>query len=102
MPFIIQCPYSKCRMYNLLEDSARDTKVECLVCKGTIKVDASGSGERPPSSTGDSEPGSAPSPPRAHGQNVTNCPQCATPLRVPPNAKGKSIRCPRCQTVFSP
>ena len=102
MPFIIQCPYSHCKMYNLLEDSSRGTRVECLVCKGTIKVDASGSGERPPSASNAGGAGSAPPLPHAHGQNVTNCPQCDTPLRVPPNAKGKSIKCPRCQKVFSP
>jgi predicted Zn finger-like uncharacterized protein len=100
MPFIIQCPYRKCRKFNLLEDTARGTQVECLVCKGLIKVDASGAGERPEASS----PGHQPARPTPHAQrqNIANCPRCGTLLRVPPNAAGKNVKCPRCQTIFAP
>jgi hypothetical protein len=100
MPFIIQCPYPKCRKFNLLEDSARGTKVECLICKGPINVDASGSGEHPqepPSPRESRQPT-----PSAQRQQIANCPTCGSLLRVPPAGKGKSIKCPRCQTVFAP
>src|SRR5690348_17294432 len=29
-----------------------------------------------------------------------SCPQCSQTLRVPDTAVGKSVRCPKCQTVF--
>lgn len=100
MPFIIQCPYPKCRMFILLEDDARGKKVECLLCKGMINVDASesgGHGQPPPQ-----REASAPATPSAQRQPITTCPKCSTLLRVPPEGEGQMIRCARCQTVFTP
>lgn len=94
MPFIIQCPYPKCRKFILLEDDTRGAKVECVLCKGMINVDASGSGnqrERPAQAT-----------PSAQRQPIATCPKCNTLLRVPPASEGQKIKCGRCETVFTP
>jgi predicted Zn finger-like uncharacterized protein len=31
---------------------------------------------------------------------TTNCPGCSTKVRVPDTLLGKSVKCPKCQTVF--
>ncbi len=98
MPFIVQCPHPDCAKYMLLEDAARGARVECLVCKRLIQVDASASGifSRPPEPE-TPEPGL---PPTARRHKVAHCPQCAGPMRVPPNQQGKKIQCPHCAHVF--
>jgi LSD1 subclass zinc finger protein len=119
MPFIIQCPYSECGKFMLLEDSDRGSTVKCLVCKKPIKLDPTNSGEGPAaaspglSSLGPAAPqAAAPKPavtPSAPGpaaaataqrQTVRTCPKCNTPLKVPAGAEKQRIRCPRCQNVF--
>ncbi len=100
MPFIVQCPYPKCRKFILLEDDTRGTKVQCLLCKGMINVDASGSGEQresPPQRQGPTQ-----ATPSAQRQPIATCPKCSTLLRVPPASEGQKIKCARCQTVFAP
>jgi len=88
----------------LLEDSARGGRVECLLCKRRIEVDASGSGsasgERPKVPPLPKMPG--PTAPTAERQKILNCPKSNSPLRVPPGHEGKPLRCPRCRKVFKP
>mgnify|MGYP001072873869 CR=1 FL=1 len=102
MPFIVQCPHPDCKKYMLLEDSSRGARVECLVCKRLIQVDPSGADER-----SDQRPDERDLPPalaeaalRARQQRIAQCPQCAGPMRVPPNHQGKRIQCPHCKHVF--
>jgi len=102
MPFIVQCPHPDCAKYMLLEDAARGARVECLVCKRLLQVDASGSGTvstrspAPPSSVA----GGGPVPPTVRRHRVAHCPQCNGPMRVPPTHQGKAIQCPHCNHVF--
>ncbi len=96
MPFIVQCPHPDCQKHMLLEDHVRGTVVECMVCRKTIQLDPSGSGERtkPPP-----VPGSA-ALPVAKREKIAACPKCSTPLRLPPAEQGQSIKCPVCKDVF--
>jgi ribosomal protein S27E len=98
MPFIVQCPHPDCKKYQLLEDSARGERVECLVCKRLIQVDPSGAEERPAEPS--LPPALAQAALRAQRQRVAHCPQCSGPMRVPPNHEGKRIQCPHCKHVF--
>jgi hypothetical protein len=115
MTFIVQCPHPDCRKYMLLEDAARGTKVDCLICRKKIEVDSSGSGDRQkapplpqrppprPSPSGISrETAGSETPPPVVRQKIVNCPQCSAPLRLPPEAVGKALKCPRCSHVFKP
>jgi hypothetical protein len=98
MPFIVQCPHPDCRKYMLLEDAARGTQVECLVCKRLIHVDPSSaedSAESPPLPHALAEAAM-----RAQRQRIAHCPQCQGPMRVPPGREGKRIQCPHCKHVF--
>jgi hypothetical protein len=127
MPFIVQCPHTKCGHFMLLEETARGAKVACLVCKKPIEIDpSSGSGEHqqqspPPSPTPLPKPAPwAPSPtpsptpaasrspaavpPHVKRERIATCPnpECKQPLRLPPHYRDQPIRCPRCGQVFTP
>ncbi len=95
MPFIVQCPHPDCAKYMLLEDVARGARVECLICKRLLQVDASGPGLLSPKS-----PAARSSPPTVPRHRVAHCPQCNGPMRVPPTHQGKAIQCPHCNHVF--
>ena len=95
----------------LLEDDTRGTSVECLLCKGSIRVDASASGSQVVAG-GAAQPGAGQlhaAKPQAAAeaikptvqQKVVNCANaaCNTPLKVPPHAK--AIKCPKCGNVFN-
>jgi hypothetical protein len=124
MPFIVQCPHAECRKYMLLEDEVRGTTVICLLCSRAIRVDASGSdshhgqpGSEKPAPPAAAPPAAAPPPaaaappkpsaPAAALQSdqkvIVNCPnpQCRSPLKVAPSAKGTKLRCPKCKGVFT-
>jgi hypothetical protein len=128
MPFIVQCPHTKCGRFMLLEDSARGARVACLVCKGAIEIDpSSGSGEHQqaplpapsplptpapkpapwapsptpaPTPSGFRAPAAAPPPVKR--ERIAACPKCNAPLRLPPHYRDQPIRCPRCSHVFTP
>ncbi len=109
MPFIVQCPHAECRKFMLLEDEVRGTTVNCLLCSRPIRVDAAGSGD-PKQVTGNKPAASPPSQhsvPAAALQSdqkvIVNCPnpQCRSPLKVSPSAKGTQLRCPKCKQVFT-
>ena len=89
MPFIIQCPYEDCGKYMLLEDSVRGTEVKCLICKHTIKLHDPGE---------DSSPGAV----AEHPYAVRTCGQCGANMRIPSEAVGKPVRCPKCEFVTPP
>ena len=100
MPFIVQCPHADCRKFMLLEDHVRGKKVQCLVCERAISLDPSGSDDRvkPPPLVKPSASAS----PSVQRQKVLRCPNCRTPLRLPPSHEGTSTRCPTCRHVFTP
>lgn len=98
MPFIVQCPDAACRKYMLLEDFARGTVVDCMICKKPIRVDPGASGAYAPP-PGASNP-SATTAPTAQRQAVANCPKCNTPLRVPAHSQSQAIKCPKCNHLF--
>jgi hypothetical protein len=100
MPFIVQCPHPECRKFMLLEDHVRGTTVPCLVCRRSIALDPSRSGDRPKPPPLANAPASAA--PSAKRQAIADCPNCHTPLRLPPNHKDQPIRCPACKHVFKP
>lgn len=83
MPFRLQCPQANCRKFMLLEDEARGTIVDCLVCKQSLNV---------------AEVLAADAPAAKKEQEIRTCPQCSSRMRVAPNAP--RVRCPKCRTVF--
>lgn len=112
MPFIVQCPHPSCKKFLLMEDTARGTRVDCLICKKTIEVEGSVSGDNPApplaASGGNSKPPPAAPPkkkppsPAAGDQKIVKCTKCAAQLRIPPDRLGKPIKCSRCKHVFTP
>jgi LSD1 subclass zinc finger protein len=111
MPFIIQCPYDGCRKFMLLEDGARGTTVECLLCKHPIKVDASASGSQGVGIAGgaggqaQSKPQNATAPPQRQPAATTGArpgappmPQAATPPAAKPAQQQKIVNCGKCNT----
>ena len=98
MAFIVQCPHPNCKRFMMLEDHVRGTTVECLVCRKAIQLDPSGSSDRPKPPPLHKAPSASR---RAKRQEITNCPNCSTPLRLPPAHAGKSIKCPVCKQLFT-
>lgn len=89
----------------LLEESARGSRVPCLVCSRQIDVDSSTSGEKTPpgaasSSSKHQETSQAAFP--ARREKIVKCPECDAPLRLPRAHAGKPLKCPRCKKVFKP
>jgi hypothetical protein len=109
MPFIVQCPHADCRKFMLLEDEARGTTANCLLCSKPIQVDAPNTlgHSKPPSGSKAATSASAPrapsEPPKPEEKVIVNCPnpQCRSPLKVMPSAKGTKLRCPKCKQVFT-
>lgn len=91
----------------LLEDSTRNSSVDCLLCRKPIKVAGSAAGEVPAPVGGPSPKvvGGPPAPARAGEAPATTpttvqqCPHCKTPLRLPPG-KVAAVKCPKCAQVF--
>src|SRR4051812_47226318 len=108
MPFIVRCPH--CRRFMLIEDESRGATGQCLLCKGALLFDASlsdhGSEHAAPGITaGGSTPGRAPSaaaPPKVPSADteIRICPSCQAKMRLPIVARGKKVRCPKCQHEF--
>lgn len=88
----------------LMEESARGSRVPCLVCNRQIDVDSSASGEKKArAGTASSErQGNPKGPLPARREKIVKCPECEAPLRVPPAHAGKPLKCPRCKKVFKP
>lgn len=97
MPFIVQCPHQHCRKYNLLEDDARGKTVECLVCKHHFKVQGTHADSTASSSHGGTP---ATNSPGVTAHQVISCPNCGTPLRLPPG-DNRALRCGRCGRVLT-
>lgn len=114
MPFIVRCPH--CRKFMLIEDDRRGATGECLLCKQSVLFDSSqaerpaqgatglqkaAAGSSPAGATATAEPKPRETPAPLPGDTETRtCPTCATKLRVPVAARGKKIRCPKCQQDF--
>lgn len=86
----------------LLEDAARGSQVECLVCKKPIQVDASGSSETPKAQASVSTAHDAQPSERVKRQEIVNCPKCKMPLRLAANHENRKLKCPHCAEVFVP
>ncbi|MCR4414831.1 MAG: zinc-ribbon domain-containing protein [Thermoguttaceae bacterium] len=103
MPFIVQCPYADCRKFMLLEDRVRGSSVKCLVCDRRIDIEPSASDEKlrtsgPAPTAGSGEAGLPIQ--AADRHQIAHCPNCASPLRLPPGHRGW-VQCPRCEHTFA-
>jgi uncharacterized Zn finger protein (UPF0148 family) len=97
MPFIVHCPHADCRKFMLLEDSTRGGKVECLICKRPIQVEASA--RAAPQAKAVWSGGLPAAAARGATSNVQACPQCQTPLRLPAG-NVTEVKCPKCGRAF--
>ena len=88
MPFITQCPHVECGKYMLMEEDARGTTVDCLVCKKPIELEPIildvPKDDLPPSVSAKDR------------FAVRNCPKCKRPIRVLPEQFDKAMNCPEC------
>ena len=108
MPFIVRCPH--CRKFMLIEDDRRGATGECLLCKQSVLFDSSQADRPTQGGTGRQTMGTGsstktvetkpPETPSPADTETRTCPTCATKLRVPIAARGKKIRCPKCQQDF--
>jgi hypothetical protein len=124
MPFKVQCPHADCRKFMLLEDSARGTTVECLVCKKSMTLSPSNPGTAPgappqepaprppmpvagptpkPQAPAPAAPSAAHAPPgaAAGAGGVVKCP-CGAKVRMPAvTGPNQVVKCPKCGRTLS-
>jgi hypothetical protein len=86
----------------LLEDEARGTTVNCLVCRQPITIEGTGSGSRDSASAATQAAAADAGQPAAPMMVKCPNPQCRTSLKLPSLKRGQSIRCPKCKQVFKP